>query len=64
MRRAAIVLVVTSCLSVFAYAQTAEELVSKNIQAKGGLDKIKAARTRLMLGRVKVPEAGSRPSDK
>jgi hypothetical protein len=53
MRRAAMVLVVTSCLSVFASAQTAEELVNKNIQAKGGLDKIKAAKTRLTVGKVK-----------
>jgi len=53
MRGAALVVVVTSCLSVFACAQTADELVNKNIQAKGGLDKIKAAKTRLMVGRVR-----------
>ncbi len=53
MRRAAVVLVVTLCLSVLACAQTAEELVNKNIEAKGGLDKIKAAKTRLEVGRVK-----------
>jgi hypothetical protein len=53
MRCAAMVLLVTSCLSVFACAQTAEELVNKNIQAKGGLDKIKAAKTRLAVGNVK-----------
>jgi hypothetical protein len=53
MRHAAMVLVVTSCLSVFAFAQTAEELVNKNIQAKGGIDKIKSAKTRLTTGKVK-----------
>ena len=60
MRHTAIVLVVTSCLGVFACvqtpaisAQTAEELINKNIQAKGGLEKIKAAKTRLTTGRVK-----------
>jgi hypothetical protein len=53
MRHTAMVLVVTSCLSVFACAQTAEELVNKNIQAKGGLEKIKAARTRLTTGKIK-----------
>jgi hypothetical protein len=34
-------------------SQTADELVSKNIQAKGGLEKIKAANTRLTTGKVK-----------
>ena len=51
------VLVVTCCLGVFAcgrtLAQTAEELVNKNIQAKGGMEKIKSAKTRLAVGRVK-----------
>jgi hypothetical protein len=45
MRHAVIVLVAVSCLSHFAYAQTAEELVEKNIQAKGGIDKIKAIKS-------------------
>ena len=73
MRHTAMVLVVTSCLGVFARGQTtgqtpvqtadqtasqtgvqtAEELVNKNIQAKGGLGKIKAAKTRLTTGKVK-----------
>jgi hypothetical protein len=65
MRHAAMVLAVTLCLGVFACGQTAaqtslqtapqtaEELVDKNIQAKGGLEKIKAARTRVTAGKVK-----------
>ena len=61
MRHATIVLVVASCLGVFAggrcaaqsSAQTVDELVSKNIEAKGGLVKIKAAKTRLAVGKVK-----------
>ena len=35
-----------------ASAQTAEELVAKNIQAKGGIDKIKAIKSVRMTGRV------------
>lgn len=42
MRHAVIVLLAVSCFSVVAYTQTADELVNKNIQAKGGLDKIRA----------------------
>jgi outer membrane lipoprotein-sorting protein len=53
MRHIAKVVILTTCISVFACAQTAEELVSKNIQAKGGLDRIKFARTRLATGRVR-----------
>jgi outer membrane lipoprotein-sorting protein len=53
MRHTAMVVILTTCISVFACAQTAEELVSKNIQAKGGLDRIKFARTRLATGRVR-----------
>jgi hypothetical protein len=53
MRHAVMVLVAVSCLSVLPSAQTAEELVSKNIQAKGGIDKIKSVKTWRMTGRVK-----------
>src|SRR6267378_8292826 len=45
MRHAVIVLLAVSCFSVIARTQTADELVSKNIQAKGGIDKIKAVKT-------------------
>ena len=36
-----------------AHAQTADELVAKNIQAKGGLEKIKAIQTLRMKGRLR-----------
>jgi hypothetical protein len=52
MRHAVIVLVAVSCLSVFARTQTAEELVNKNIQAKGGIDKIKAIKSVRMTGKL------------
>jgi len=52
MRHAVIVLVAISCLSVFSVAQTAEELVNKNIQAKGGIDKIKAIKSLRMTGKL------------
>jgi len=47
-----IVLVAVSCLSVFARTQTAEELVNKNIQAKGGIEKIKAIKSVRMTGKL------------
>lgn len=51
MRHVVIVLVAVSCFSIFARTQTAEELVSKNIQARGGIDKIKAIKTRRLAGK-------------
>lgn len=51
MRHAVIVLIAVSCLSVAAQAQTAEELVNKNIQARGGLEKIKAITSLRMTGK-------------
>ncbi|HEX4785910.1 MAG TPA: hypothetical protein VH350_16330 [Candidatus Sulfotelmatobacter sp.] len=54
MRHAVIVLAAVSCLSVLAHGQTAEELVSKNIQAKGGIDKIKAIKSVRMTGKLNI----------
>jgi len=52
MRQAVIVLAAVSCLSVFLPAQTADELVNKNIEAKGGIDKIKAVKSVRMTGKL------------
>lgn len=52
MRHAVIVLAVVSCLSAFSLGQTAEELVNKNIQAKGGIDKIKAIKSIRITGKL------------
>lgn len=52
MRHAVIVFIAVSCLSVLASAQTAEELVGKNIRAKGGLEKIKAITSVRMSGEL------------
>jgi hypothetical protein len=38
-------LAAVACLSVFSLGQTADELVNKNIQAKGGMEKLKAIKT-------------------
>jgi hypothetical protein len=51
MRHAVLVLAAVSCLSAFSRAQTAEELVNKNIQAKGGIDKMKAIKSVRMTGK-------------
>ena len=50
---AGVTVLAASLASVVACAQTAEELVSKNIQAKGGIEKIEAAKTRLISGKLK-----------
>ncbi|HET9406513.1 MAG TPA: hypothetical protein VFO39_04700 [Candidatus Sulfotelmatobacter sp.] len=51
MRHGVLVLMAVTCLSVFVRSQTAEELVEKNIQAKGGMEKIKAIKSARMIGR-------------
>ena len=40
------------CFNLSASSQTAEELVNKNIEAKGGMDKIKAIKTWRMTGKL------------
>jgi len=52
MRQSLILLLALLCSSLFAPAQTADELISKNIQAKGGMDAIKAIKTVRMTGRL------------
>ena len=52
MKRWLFLAVAVLCLSAFALSQTADELVSKNIEAKGGLDKIKAVKTLRITGRA------------
>jgi hypothetical protein len=52
MRHAVIMLAAVSCLSVSAYGQNAEELVNKNIQAKGGIEKIKAIKSIRLAGKL------------
>ena len=52
MRQSLIVLLAVLCCSLFASSQTADELISKNIQAKGGMDAIKAVKTVRMAGRL------------
>jgi hypothetical protein len=51
MRHAVIVLLAMSCLSVLAHSQTADELINKNILAKGGIDKIKAVKSVRLTGK-------------
>lgn len=52
MRHAVIVLAAMFCANVPGHGQTADELVNKNIQAKGGLDKIKAIKSIRMTGKM------------
>src|SRR5271165_7401546 len=48
--------IVLLCLSAYAFSQTADELVTKNIEAKGGLEKIKAVKTLRITGRAEQPD--------
>src|SRR5256886_9732581 len=52
MRQSLILLPAVLCCSLFASSQTADELISKNIQAKGGMDAIKAIKSVRMAGRL------------
>ena len=54
MRFTRVVIVGILSLAAAATAQTAEELVAKNLQARGGVDKIKAINTLTMTGKAYV----------
>jgi hypothetical protein len=52
MRTRLVVVFTVLCLSLCAWSQSADDLVSKNIQAKGGMDKIKAIQTYRSTGKL------------
>jgi hypothetical protein len=52
MRYAVILLIAVSCLGFSAHSQTADELIQKNTEAKGGIDKIKAIKSMRMTGKL------------
>lgn len=55
MRYRLFLLLAVLCFSLFSLSQTADELVNKNIEAKGGIDKIKAVKTVRMTGKAVFP---------
>jgi hypothetical protein len=55
MRFRSLLLPAVLCLSLISSAQTADELVAKNIEAKGGMDKIAAIKTMRMTGKAVLP---------
>ena len=56
MKRWLLLALAVLCLGVYALSQTADELVNKNIAARGGLEKIKAVKTLRMSGRAEQPD--------
>jgi hypothetical protein len=52
MRHCLVVLFAVFCFSSGALSQTADELINKNIEAKGGMDKIQAIKTLRMTGKL------------
>jgi len=51
MRHALIVLLAVPCFAIFSHSQTADELIAKNIQARGGMEKMKAIKNIRMTGK-------------
>lgn len=51
MRHALIVLIAVCCCGVFSSSQTADELIAKNIEARGGIEKMKAIKTLRITGK-------------
>jgi len=54
MRRWLVLVLAVFCFNLSAFSQTAEDLVNKNIEAKGGMEKIKAIKTLRMTGKLIV----------
>ena len=50
--RTAFPVLISICCPVFLAGQTAEELVAKNLEARGGIEKIKAIKTLRMTGKM------------
>jgi outer membrane lipoprotein-sorting protein len=57
-RRMAVVFALAIGVAGVASAQTADELVAKNLKAKGGLDNLKAVQGMKITGRLTLPGAG------
>jgi hypothetical protein len=51
MRHALAVLIAVCCFGVLSYSQTVDELIAKNIQARGGTEKMKAIKNIRMTGK-------------
>jgi hypothetical protein len=51
MRHALMVLIAVCCCGIVSHSQTADELIAKNIQARGGMEKMKAIKNMRMTGR-------------
>lgn len=54
MRHAVIVLLAVCCFGVISHSQTADELIAKNIQARGGMEKMKAIKTIRIRGKFEA----------
>jgi hypothetical protein len=70
MRHAVIALLAVCCFGISSYSQTADELIAKNIEARGGMEKMKAIKTMRIAARfeggggftAKVGQENERPN--
>lgn len=51
MHRSFALAIALCCFRVFSFSQTADELIAKNVEARGGIEKIKAIRSLRMTGK-------------
>src|SRR6202142_4065603 len=54
MRRAFALLIYVCGLAAFSFSQTADELITKNIEARGGMEKMKAIKTLRIKGKFEA----------